>query len=263
MDETPIKVQDRDKKSSCHLGYYWVYNSPVQKTVLISYAPTRSDSAPRPMLEHFNGYLQTDGYVVYENYARSKQVTHAACWAHARRELERTLDNDRTRAEKALSFIQKLYAVERKAQQQGLFADQIKALRLEESLPIINEFGKWIAEELHHILPKSRIGKAMAYSLNRWKALCIYLHEGNLKIDNKEVGNTIRPIALGRKNYLFAGSHQAAQRASMISSFFATCKKHEVSPFDWLKHTLENIMDINQKHLESLFPQNHKINCSS
>jgi len=258
VDETPIKVLDSDKKGAAHSGYYWVYHAPEKGTVLFDYSPTRGGIAGVPMLWNFKGYLQTDGYAVYEKYGKKKEVTHLACWAHARREFEKALDNDKVRAEKALLMIQKLYAVERKAKQENLSAEQIKEIRLSESLPIINELGKWIFEEIKNTLPKSQIGKAMAYAYARWDALSAYLNDGNLLIDNNLVENAIRPVALGRKNYLFAGSHEAAQRAAMIYSFFAICKKHEVNPFEWLKHTLENIMSINHKNLKELYPQNFK-----
>ena len=258
VDETPIKVLDSDKKGAAHQGYYWVYHAPLEGTVLFDYSPTRGDKAVFPMLESFKGYLQTDGYGVYEKYGRKKDVTHLACWAHARREFERALNNDTPRAQKALLMIQALYAVERQAREQKLPPQQVKELRLEKSLPVINELGKWIYQEIKSTLPKSQIGKAMAYAYGRWDALSAYLYDGNLEIDNNLVENAIRPVALGRKNYLFAGSHDAAMRAAMIYSFFAICKKHEVNPFQWLKYTLENIMTINHKKLRDLFPQNYK-----
>lgn len=258
VDETPIKVLDSDKKGAAHQGYYWVYHAPLDGAVLFDYSPTRGSTAPLPILGNFKGYLQTDGYVVYEKYARSKDITHLACWAHARREFEKALDNDRLRAEKALMLIQKLYAIERKAKEGQLDTAAIKELRLKESLLIINEMGKWIFQEIKSTLPKSQIGKAMAYAYARWDALSAYLYDGSLHIDNNLVENAIRPIALGRKNYLFAGSHEAAQRAAMIYSFFAICKKHEVNPFHWLKYILENIMSINHKNIKDLYPQNFK-----
>src|SRR5690606_11085916 len=186
--------------------------------------------------------LQTDGYIVYEKYALRKEITHLACWAHTRREYEKSLDNDRPRATKALTLIQKLYAVERRAREENLEPEAIKELRLKESLPVINEMGGWIFQEIKSTLPKSQIGKAMAYAMARWDALSAYLYDGNLQIDTNQCENALRPISLGRKNYLFAGSHEAAQRAAMIYSFFAICKKHEVNPYQWLKYTLENIM---------------------
>jgi len=260
VDETPIKVLDSDKKGAAHQGYYWVYHAPLEGTVLFDYSPTRGSAAALPMLGNYKGYLQTDGYAVYEKYARSKAIIHLACWAHARREFEKALDNDKSRAEKALLMIQQLYAVERETREAGLSPEQIKELRLEKSLPVINELGKWIFLEIKSTLPKSQIGKAMAYAYARWDALSAYLYDGSLYIDNNLVENAIRPVALGRKNYLFAGSHEAAQRAAMIYSFFAICKKHQVNPFQWLKYTLENIMSINHKNLQDLYPQNYKEN---
>jgi len=259
VDESPIKVLDSDKKGAAHQGWYWVYHAPLEGTVLFDYQPTRGQVAAKKLLDTFKGYLQTDGYAVYEKYARGKDVIHLACWAHARREFERALDNDKARAEKALLMIQRLYAVERRAREEQLAADQTKELRLTESLPVINELGRWIFEEIKSTLPKSQIGKAMAYAYARWDALSAYLYDGSLQIDNNPVENAIRPLALGRKNYLFAGSHEAAQRAAMIYSFFAICRKHEVNPFQWLKYTLENIMTINHKQLKDLYPQNYKI----
>lgn len=257
-DETPIKVLDSDKKGAAHQGYYWVYHAPLEGTVLFDYSPTRGSIAALPILGNFKGYLQSDGYAVYQKYARSKEITHLACWAHARREFEKALDNDKSKAETALILIQKLYAIERKARDGQLDTLEIKELRLSESLEIINELGKWIFNEIKNTLPKSQIGKAMAYAYARWDALSAYLYDGSLQIDNNLVENAIRPIALGRKNYLFAGSHEAAKRAAMIYSFFAICKKHEVNPFQWLKYTLENIMSINHKNIKNLYPQNFK-----
>ncbi|TDB57195.1 IS66 family transposase [Arundinibacter roseus] len=256
VDESPIKVLESDKKGACHQGYYWVYHSPLDGMVLFDYQPTRGSAGAKTMLESFKGYLQTDGYAVYEKHGRRKDVVHLACWAHARREFERALENDKARAQIALSMIQKLYAVERKAKEQMLDADAIKELRLNESLPIINELGKWIFEQIKSTLPKSQIGKAMQYSYARWDALSAYLYDGNLLIDNNQIENAIRPLAIGRKNYLFAGSHDAAQRAAIIYSFFAICKKHNVNPYNWLKNTLQNIATINHKDIADLFPQN-------
>lgn len=265
VDESPIKVLDSDKKGATHQGYYWVYHSPLDKTVLFDYQPTRAAVGVKAMLESFQGYLQTDGYVVYEKYGRKQEVTHLACWAHARREFERALDNDRARAEKALTLIQQLYATERKAKENKLEAAAVKELRLQESLPVLNELGKWIFEEIKSTLPKSQIGKAMAYAYARWDALSAYLLDGSLLIDNNLVENAIRPLVLGRKNYLFAGSHDAARRAGMLYSFLAICRKHEVNPYQWLKYTLENIMSINHKNLRELYPRTSKTNqtCSS
>lgn len=258
VDETAIKVLESDKKGACHMGYYWTYHSPLDGLVLMDYQPTRGAVATKEMLTQFRGYLQSDGYAVYDKIGQRPEVTPLACWAHARREFERALDNDKIRASKALALIQQLYAVERKAKEEQMQADQTKQVRLDESLPVINELGKWIFIEVKSTLPKSQIGKAMRYAMDRWDKLSAYLLDGNLHIDNNAIENAIRPIALGRKNYLFAGTHDAATRAGMIYSFFAICKKHEVNPFQWLKYALQNIMTINHKNITDLYPQNFK-----
>lgn len=197
VDETSIKVLESDKKGATHLGWYWVYRSPLDELVLMDYQPTRGAAATTDMLKLFRGYLQSDGYVVYEKIGQRKDVIPVACWAHARREFERALDNDKIRATKALHLIQQLYAIERKAKEEGLSAQQIKVLRLDESLPVINELGKWIFHEVKSTLPKSQIGKAMRYAMERWDKLSAYLQDGNLLIDNNQIENALRPISLG------------------------------------------------------------------
>lgn len=257
VDETPIKVLEDRKKGACHQGYYWVYYSPITRTVVFDYQPTRGAPAAEKMLDDFTGYLQTDGYGVYTRIGARPEVTHLACWAHARREFKRALDNDAARAQAALTLIQGLYAVERTAREQALSPEQRKQLRLDQALPILNQLGKWIHAEAKNVLPKSRIGKALNYSAVRWDALSAYLYDGTLEIDNNLVENAIRPVALGRKNYLFAGSHKAARRAAMVYSFFACCKLHEVNPYQWLRHTLQHIMSTKYNDIRKLYPQHY------
>lgn len=259
-DESPIKVIDKNKKGTTHQGYYWVYHNPIDKTVLFDYQSGRSRQAADHVLADFKGYLQTDGYGAYDKIGKREGVTHLNCWAHARREFDKAKDNDRQRAEKALTFVQQLYAVESQAREDNLDPDQRKELRLEKSLPILNELGKWMFQQMrnHQLLPKSPIGKAFKYTMDRWDQLNTYLYDGVLEIDNNLIENAIRPLALGRKNYLFAGSHSAAQRGAIMYSFFAICKKHEVNPYEWLKYTLENITSINHKNIRTLYPQNYK-----
>ena len=231
-DESPIKVQDKDKKGSCHQGYYWVYHCPLDGTVLFDYQPGRGSGAAAHVLEGFKGFLQSDGYAVYDKIGMREEVTHVGCWAHARREFHNALLNDKDRASIALGFIQSLYKVEADAREAKMSAAQRKELRLERSLPVLNAFGKWLADELKtgNILPKSAIGKAITYTVDRWDKLSAYLYDGSLEIDNNLVENAIRPLALGRKNYLFAGSHEAAKRAACIYSFFAMCRKEVSAP---------------------------------
>jgi transposase len=256
VDETPIRVLDNDKKGKTHQGYYWVYNSPIQNAVLYDYRKGRGREGPKEMLKGFNGYIQSDGYNVYEWFGKKEGITLVNCWAHARRYFEQALDYDAQGAGHVMTEIQMLYAIERFARDMGLCAAERKELRLEHSLPILNELGKWLAEYLKKHLPKGPMGKAIRYTIARWDNLLAYLYDGLLEIDNNLVENAIRPNALGRKNYLFAGSHEAASRAAMLYSFFGTCKKHNVNPFDWLRKVLETIPNYPINKLQDLLPQN-------
>ena len=228
--------------------------------MLFDYQPGRGSGAAAHVLEGFKGFLQSDGYAVYDKIGMRKEVTHVGCWAHARREFHNALTNDKDRASIAMGFMQSLYKVEADAREQSLGAAERKELRLQKSLPVINVFGKWLADELKAggILPKSAIGKAIMYTLDRWDKLGAYLHDGSLEIDNNLVENAIRPLALGRKNYLFAGSHDAARRAASIYSFFAMCRKEEVNPFEWLKNVFENILETKVTQLHTLYPKHYK-----
>ena len=257
-DETPIKVLSQEKKGSTHQGYFWVYHDPLEQLVFFEYQPTRGYAATEAILGDFQGYLQSDGYTVYEKIAKKSQVIPVACWAHVRREFKKAETNDQNRAHQALTYIQQLYAIERKAKEENLNAEQRRKRRLDQALPIIHQMTEWIVEQYVKVLPQSTIGKALAYCINRWGPLCNYLLDGSLEIDNNLTENALRPVALGRKNYLFAGSHNGAKRAALFYTFTANCKKHQVNPQEWFKYVMENILDHPVAQLHQLYPQNFK-----
>lgn len=256
-DETTLKVLDKDKKGKTHLGYLWTYHAVQSKLCVFDYQKGRGVDAPRQMLTDYHGALQTDGYKVYNHYCLSKEIKHLACWAHARRYFEKALMQDRKRAAYVLGEIQKLYAIERKTA--DLTAEERHEVRLEEALPIINNLGKWMHRERNMVLPKSLIGKAIEYCVKLWTSLLTYLENGNYHIDNNAIENKIRPVALGRKNYLFAGSHNGAQRTAMFYTFFANCKLNGVNSEKWLNKVLEVIADYPSNKLQNLFPENLEV----
>lgn len=255
-DETPVQVLDKTKKGKTHRGYFWEYRSPLTNTIFFDYHRGRGREGPAELLKYFRGYLQTDGYAVYNKIGNKKDITLLNCMAHARRYFEKALANDKTRAGYAMEMFQKIYAVERKAREADLAPGQRKELRLDEALPIINDLGKWMADSLKEVLPKSPIGEAIQYCIPRWDNLQAYLYDGNLEIDNNLAENAIRPITLGRKNYLFAGSDRGAERAAMFYSFFGTCKANNINPYQWLKRVLEIIPEHKVNRLYQLLPQN-------
>lgn len=255
IDESPIKVLDRDKPGACHQGYMWVRYGPLSKSVLFEYYKSRSSKGPIDDLSTFKGYIQTDGYSGYTYLASLQGLTHLSCWVHARRYFDKALSNDRERAEHVMKLIQLLYAIEAIARDAEMSHQDRHALRLEKSLPIINEIGQYIYEQKSQVTPLSPIGKAFEYCANRWTSLQNYLTNGILEIDSNLVENAIRPLAIGRKNYLFAGSHDAAGNIAMFYSFFATCKNHDIDPQKWLTYVIQNINDTKTSQLKYLLPQ--------
>jgi len=252
-DETPLKVLDRDKKGNIHLGYYWVYRDPGSGLVLFDYRPTRGQEGPADMLKNFEGYLQADGYNVYENFD-TKKITLFHCMAHARRKFDEALSNDQDRAEYVLLQMQKLYDVERTCRELKYSHGQRYDLRQQKSIPVLKELHQWLKDNMNAGTPKSSIRIAINYSLQRWDKLMLYASNGMLEIDNNLVENSIRPVALGKKNYLFAGSHASAQRAAMIYSLLGTCKLKGVEPFQWLKNVFEVLPEWKFNKLEQLLP---------
>jgi len=236
IDESPIGVQDITKKGKLHMGYHWVHHAPIERLVLFKYDPSRSRKVPEEVLQEYTGTIQTDGYSGYLNLKTKGSITLLACMAHARRYFEKALDNDASRASYVLEQIQRLYAMERKTRERK------------------STFEHWLKDQVLQVLPKSAIGKAIGYALKLWDKLKRYTMDGRYKIDNNLVENTIRPLALGRKNYLFSGSHKAAQKAAILYSFFASCKINTIDPYRWLKNVLENIQEYKSNQLSKLLP---------
>ncbi len=255
IDESPIKVQDSDKQGACHQGYMWVRYAPLSKSVLFEYHKSRSSKGPIDDLSTFTGYIQTDGYSGYTFLASQQGITHLSCWAHARRYFDKSLQNDKERSSHVLKLIQLLYAIEAIARDKVMSHAERYALRLEKSLPIINEIGAYISAEKEKVTPLSPIGKAFEYCSNRWDSLQNYLVDGMLEIDSNLVENSIRPLAIGRKNYLFAGSHDAAGDIAMFYSFFSTCKKNDIDPEKWLTYVIKNINTTSKDQYQNLLPQ--------
>ena len=259
-DETPIRVLDPDlKPGRTHQGYYWVYYAPLKGAVFFDYRETRSRAGPNEILKDFEGYLQADGYTGYDEISQKKKVTAVGCMAHARRHFVESKDSDKERSEWMLSTIQELYDIERDAREGNLSSDERYQLRQEKAVPILKSIKDWLDKESIKVLPKSVVGKAIGYMLNQWSRLKEYVTDGRLEIDNNLVENAIRPVALGRKNYLFAGSHEGANRAAMIYSFVANAQLQGVEPFAYLRDVLDRISDYPHKQINDLLACNWEI----
>ena len=253
-DESPMPVLTEEKKGQTHRGYMWVYHSPPQKMVLFDYRKGRNKEGPTELLQNYQGFLQTDGYQVYDYFENKPGITLVGCMAHARRYFEQALSNDAKSAEFMMQRFQQLYALENEMRESQLAEEEILNNRKQNALPILEEMHNFMKNKITQVTPQSTIGKAIGYALPRWKKLSVYTQYPALNIDNNLVENQIRPIALGRKNYLFAGSHEGAQRSAMLYSFLGTCKLNGIDPQAWLTATIIKISDTKLSELHKLLP---------
>lgn len=267
VDETRIEVlpdkgkraprgsPHKKKKRKTHRGYLWGYHAVHEKLAFFDYSPTREADNPAKHLEHFDGIIQTDCYDVYDQIRTLyPALTHYHCLGHSRREFEKALGNDAQRAGHALEQFQQLYAIERQAREQELDADAIYALRQKEARPVLEGLFTWMDEESPGLPPSSPIAKAMGYMLKRKERMMHYLSDGRLLIDTNSTENLIRPVAVGRRNYLFAGSHEGAQTAAIFYSLFACCKLNEVDPVEWLEDVMIRLPDHPVNRIGELLP---------
>ena len=264
VDETRMQVlakthnlaKARKKKppGKTHRGYFWTYYGPGIKLCFFEYCEGRGGEHPKLSLDGFSGKIQTDGYAVYDQFDKQETIILIGCLAHIRRKFFEAKSNDLTRANKALSFIQQLYAIERKAREEDFPPDQRQQLREEKSRPVWDEFCQWLEQQKDKVLPQSAIGKAITYARNRKIYVGRYLDDGKLEIDNNLVENQIRPVALGRKNYLFAGSQKGAERAAMFYSLLASCAQNNVDPFTWLHDVMLRLPTHPINKIDQLLP---------
>ena len=257
IDESPIKVQTHDTPGSTHQGYMWVVNDTLNHRSCFLYRPGRGGKHITPLLKGYKGYVQTDGYKVYNMLSGLSQgeIILMACMAHARRKFFEARTNNKSFSDKGLSLFAPLYAIEQRAREEKLTSDQIKELRQKESVVHLQNLHIWLTEQQKTVLPKSPEGKAVGYTLGIWDKLNKYLEQGYLQIDNNLIENAIRPLALGKKNYLFAGSHQGAERIAMAYSFMAMCKITDQNPQSWLLETLTKIDDLKPSQYHTLLPR--------
>jgi hypothetical protein len=261
MDETTYRVLDNEKAKGkkSHIGYLWACSNAIQRIAAFTYQRGRGKKDVHHLLAGYKGYLQTDGYGVYIKYGRQPGVTHLQCMAHSRRYFFEARSNDLKRSDYVLdNFFKPLYAIEQDCRIRDLSYDEIGQKRQLESIPVLDKFHEWLQLELHKVTPCSPIHKAIAYSLHRFKELRVYTTDGMLQIDNNFTERLIRPVKLGSKNYLFAGSHRAGQRAAIIYSLLGTCKLQGIDPYTWLGDVLHRISVQPKEKLAELLPQRWK-----
>jgi len=257
-DETHMNVLDRKLKGKTHHGYYWVYLAHEEKLIFFDYDPSRAKGVPGEKLKDYKGYLQTDGYAGYNQFKNSKNIQWLCCMAHARRKFEAALKSDGARSEYALLKMQRLYRLEHLMQLFLIDYDGKKMLRQRIAVPILEELKQWMKNSTTKGAPSEPFIQAISYSLDLWSELTRYTTNGKLQIDNNLVENKIRPVAIGRKNYLFMGSHESAQGSAMMYSFFASCALNNVNPEEWLLDIITRIGETKMPQLHTLLPNNWK-----
>ena len=259
VDETTLPVINNEKHKTIN-GYIWMVRSVMDGQLFFHYDHgSRAQKVALSLLKDFRGAMQTDGYGVYKMYEYKQDVLPLGCWAHARRKFEESLNNDRARAEYALKQIGLLYEVEREADEKKLSFQERAKLRESHAYPIMVAFEKWLVNEYGKVLPKSPIGRAIKYTYDIYHRLSRYHLDGRYHIDNNLAENSLRSLALGRKNYLFCGNHDAAEDAAVIYSLMGCCKAAGANFREWLVYVLSHIHDYDEDYtmdLAELLPSN-------
>ncbi len=259
IDETRVQVMKEPGRKNTTLSYMWVFRGSGRASplVLYRYHPGRSPNHVEKLLKGYSGIIQTDDYVGYHKVGRFKDITHAGCWAHGRRKF--------IEAEKAgganefiteiLGNIRKLYEVEKNIRENKLDDDSIINLRNEKSRPIIDDLYKSLMNKHGTIPPKGKLGEAIAYTLDDWEKLKVYIDNSIVPIDNNLVENAIRPFVIGRKNWLFSGSPRGADASAAFYSLIETAKSNDLEPYWYLRYLYTKLPYCeNSNDLRKLLP---------
>lgn len=267
-DESPLRVLKEKGLPKKTKSFMFVYlgGDRTNPTIVFSCHPTRAGTHAEEFFKGFKGYLQTDGFSGYWIFKDSPFITSVGCWAHARRKFFEIvkITNNPGLAHEAVDYIRKLYKVEKEAEENNLSNEERKALREKESKPVLLEIRIWLDSNYPKVPPQSAIGKAMFYALNNWEQLNRYTENGILEIDNNLNENAIRPLALGRKNWLFSGNEYGAAASAIIYSLVETCKANGIDPTNYFNHILNKLpyctkgKDGGNEEYEPLVPQKYK-----
>ena len=259
VDETRMPYLKAYKPGAAVKGYMWALSSPKSGVTAFHWdGGSRARKVVVGLLGEYQGALQSDGYGAYDIYENVKGITLLGCWAHARRKFFEAQKEHPLYAGQALMMIGALYDVERQADEQGLSPKERQELRVRLSFPVIQSFQDWILAVFPKVLPKSKLGKAILYTGNIYPRLARYIIDGSYRIDNNGIENAIRPVALGRKNYLYCGNDASVERTAIIYSLLATCKKCGVSPQEYLTHVLPLVEVTKPSKYYTLLPHNWK-----
>jgi len=240
-----------DRGGGSFKGRIWTYLDPIARQVVFDATPTHERAGPEAFLTNFEGYLQADAYTGYDALYRGRRITEVACWAHARRRFVDALTTD-AGAAPVLALIQQLYDVEREVADAA--PDTRRAVRQTAAVPLVARLDEVRHALTPRTLPKSPLGDALRYLDQQWAALQVYLTDGQLLIDNNNAERQLRTVAVGRKNWLFAGSFEGARRAALMYSLIQSCRLVEISPFLYVRDVLVRVATHPHHRLHELTP---------
>lgn len=264
-DETTTPVVDKDKHKASK-EYLWMVRAVMERLAFFHYDNgSRAGSVIESLAREykFKGYLQCDGFAGYESaFKTSTDVSLVNCMAHIRRKFEYAMEQDKANAGYALSKIGQLYQIERECDGMEVAADKRKQIRQHKARPIMEELQGWFEQMGVKYGSSTLLGKAAGYAYVRWNNMMRYLEDGRVRIDNNLAENEIRPITLGRKNYLFCGNHEAAENMCVIISLLSTCRNHDVNPREYLNYIIARMpymQKAGHQELVDLLPHKWKI----
>ena len=259
-DETTLQVLNEAGRPNTAKSYMWIYKGGDldHPSVVFDYQETRSGYHAQNFLNGFKGYLQTDAYSGYNFTDDNESITALGCMSHARRPFVdlAKISKKTGLAMDAIKYFQRLFAIEKYARENNLTSHERYELRQQKAPPILDEFKKWLETNLTKVPKQHKLGQGIQYVLRHWCELCNYLKDGRLEIDNNFVENLIRPLALGRKNWLFAGSPSGAKAAAMFYSLIATCQMNKIEPYQYFSKMLHQVrLCRTENELHHLLPQ--------
>lgn len=255
VDETTLKIADKPGK--CRTGYVWAVRDAINKGVFFYYSSgSRTQAIVLSLLRNYRGALQTDGYEAYSIYESKQGVLPLACMAHVRRKFENALATN-PEAQIALDFIALLYRLEHNLQEKGADIETIRQERETKAYPILQEMERWMQTTYYKYPPKDKLSEAIKYAFGMWIRVSRYTKDGRFDIDNNAIERAIRPIAIGRKNYLFAKNNKSAEDYSIFYTLIATCIEYKIDPLHYFNTILPKITDETPiSELENLLPKN-------
>lgn len=253
-DATVVPVKSKNRKGSTYNGYLWAYIG-VGGNVYFDFTPTQCRAGPNAFFEGYQGYVQVDAHSSFEDLFQAGSVMiEVGCHSHARRKFDQAMDHDPVRSCQALLIWKDLYRIERQAKADDLGPEALLKVRQTQAIPLLEQLHGYLTEWQPQVLPKTPIGKAVTYSVNQWEALKRYTQDPILSIDNNLSERILRMVALGRKNWLFAGSERGAQRAAIIYSLVASCKLCGHDPYAYFRDVLTKISTHPANRIDDLLP---------